>query len=324
MTITKNKQSEEIICKLVKNAYPLKEMQSYRELTEGLCNVAYLITFTDGEKRILKIAAPNRDGYMTNEINLMEAEVCAMQLVKDKISTQVAEIDLFDKSKQNCSGNYFFMTVLDGDNYFSVQENFSEEEKEAVSIRLGELVREIAGIKGEKFGLIGDGEHRFDTQYDLFYYMLSNVIADADRKSVDYFISGRELLDMLKRDKEAFAEVRQPSLVHYDMWEGNVFVKDKQVTGLIDWERALWGDVLMEDRFRRHTRTAAFLKGYGREAFSEEQEYFSEAEKCRILWYDCLLFLTMMTEGEYRRYGDDSQYRWVAPLFEASLKELRG
>ena len=43
----------------------------------------------------------------------------------------------------------------------------------------------------------------------------------------------------------------------------------------------------------------------------------------RIYWYDILLYLTMMTEGQYREYEDDGQYKWVAPLYEASLKKLK-
>ena len=43
----------------------------------------------------------------------------------------------------------------------------------------------------------------------------------------------------------------------------------------------------------------------------------------RIYWYDVLLYLTMMTEGKYRGYADDSQYQWVAPLYQASFAELQ-
>lgn len=316
MTITKNRQSDESIRLLVKNAYPEKEMKSCTELTEGLCNVAYRIAFADGSRRILKIAAADKKGYMTNEINLMEAEVSAMGLAQKALPGLVAKVDLYDSSKKLCNGSYFFMEVLEGENYVCAQNSYSEEEKEKISFSLGNLVCCLAGVTGEAFGLIGDKTHRFATQYELTRYMLSNVIADADRAEVKYFVSGSTLLDMLDRDMNCFKEVEHPVLVHYDLWEGNVFVKDKEVSGLIDWERALWGDVLMEDRFRRHTRNAAFLRGYG-------QETFTEAQQRRILWYDMILYLTMMTEGKYRQYEDDSQYRWIAPLFEASLGELQ-
>lgn len=267
---------------MVSNAYPDKDIISCTELTEGLCNVAYLITFQDGDKKILKIAAADHYGYMSNEINMMTAEVTAMNLLQNKLSTNVAKVDFHDNSKTVCSGEYFFMEYLEGGNFF---------------------------------GLLGDTEHRFHSLYELIHYMLSNVIHDADRKAVEYFIRGNELLTLLERDKNIFDQITTPHLVHYDLWEGNIFVKDMQVSGLIDWERALWGDPLMEDRFRRHTRNTAFLQGFGLETLTDAQER-------RGHWYDILLYLTMMTEGSYREYEDDSQYKWVAPLFQASLAEL--
>ena len=47
-------------------------------------------------------------------------------------------------------------------------------------------------------------------------------------------------MDKLARDKVCFDKVTQPTLVHWDMWEGNIFVKAGHVVGVIDWERALW------------------------------------------------------------------------------------
>lgn len=315
MGITKNTQSNENIKRMVAHAFPEKELVSYEELTEGLCNVAYLITFSDGTKSILKIAAADNQGYLTNEVNLMDAEVKAMELARGNIPAKVAKVVLFDEEKQLCTGKYFFMEYIEGDNYFSMQDSYSEEERAQISFQLGQIVKQMSAITGEAFGQLGDEVHCFSSQYELTRHMLSNVIGDADRKSVEYFISGEELLRMLERDRDIFTEVKKPSLVHYDLWEGNVFVKDKKVVGIIDWERALWGEPLMEDRFRRHTRNEAFLKGYG-------QENFTNAQMRRIYWYDILLFLTMMTEGQYREYEDDWMYRWIAPLYEASLKEL--
>lgn len=315
MGITKNKQSQQTINKMTGNAYPGKRISSCTELTEGFCNVAYLITFQDGEKKILKIAAADNHGYMSNEINMMTAEVSAMQLLQDKLSAKVAKVDLHDNSKTICSGEYFFMDCLDGENYFHLKNRLSEKEQQNLDFQIGHLVREFTNISNDFFGLLGDVEHRFPSLYELIHYMLNNVIRDADRKAVKYFISGNKLLALLERDRYIFDQVTTPCLVHYDLWEGNIFVKDMQVHGLIDWERALWGDPLMEDRFRRHTRNSDFLKGFGIESFTDAQQR-------RIYWYDIILYLTMMTEGIYREYEDDSQYRWVAPLFQASLTEL--
>lgn len=72
------------------------------------------------------------------------------------------------------------------------------------------------------------------------------------------------LLSRLEEEKEFFEEVTVPCLVHWDLWEGNVFVSGGKITGIIDWERALWADPLLELGFRTYDDPADFLEGYGK------------------------------------------------------------
>ena len=48
--LTKNRQSENTISEMIKKAFPEKTAVSIKELTEGMCNVTYNITFSDGEE----------------------------------------------------------------------------------------------------------------------------------------------------------------------------------------------------------------------------------------------------------------------------------
>lgn len=315
MGITKNIQTEEIIFQMAKKAFPQKEMISCTELTEGMCNAAYLAQFSDGSRSVLKIASDNREGFMSNEVNLMDAEVKAMRLVQEYNVVKVAEVQYYDTSKTVCNGNYFFMEALDGQSYFSMGNALTEEDKKLLNYEVGRIEKRISTVCGEKFGLLGDEEHRYDSLFDFIYRLISNVLADAKKKNVMIGVDDEVILTRLKEYRTIFDAVKHPTLVHWDMWEGNIFIKDKQIVGIIDWERAMWGEAFMDDRFRRHTRNEEFLKGYGQTAFSRE-------EMCRIYWYDVLLYLTMMTEATYREYEDDGQYQWAKPLFQASWNEL--
>ena len=316
MGITKNRQSEATIRRMALAAFSEKEIESFEELTEGMCNTAYMVKFADGSRSVLKIASGDGRGLMSNEVNMMDAEVNAMRIVYENNAVKVAKVQYYDTSKAICDGNYFFMEALDGQSYSSLTDTFTEEEKKRIHFEIGQAERKITSIKGEKFGLLGDEENCYSHLFDFVYRLISNVLQDAEEKDIYVGASSQEILSYLMQDKEIFAEVTQPSLVHWDMWEGNIFVKEKHICGIIDWERAMWGEALMDDRFRRHTRNSRFLKGYGKEEFTAE-------EMRRIYWYDVLLYLTMMTEGAYREYEDDSQYQWVKPLFSASWNELR-
>lgn len=315
MAITKNKQSEAVIRKMVQNAFPGKQLASCRELTEGMCNTAYMINFADGSRSVLKIATKDNRGRMSNEVNLMEAEVTAMGLVSAANVTDVAQVQYYDKSNKICDGHYFFMEALEGESLSSVAEQFSEEERAVINYEIGQAERRISSIQGKSFGLLGDAEHTHEKLYDFVYMLISNVLSDAEKKGVTFGVSPEEILELLKQYQAVFDKIKNPALVHWDMWEGNIFVKDGHISGIIDWERAMWGEPFMDDRFRRHTRNKDFLRGFGQEEFTAE-------ERSRILWYDILLYLTMMTEGAYREYEDDGLYQWTKPLLEASWKEL--
>jgi len=91
---------------------------------------------------------------------------------------------------------------------------------------------------------------------------LLNIIAALDKPT-----DGEVYLDGRK-----FSEIKEATLVHWDLWEGNVFIKDGHVSGIIDWERAMWGESLMDDRFRHHNKNDAFLIGFGKESFTEKEK----------------------------------------------------
>lgn len=319
MGITKNHQGESTLQAMAARAFPGQTVLSIRELTEGMCNAAYLLTLSDGRDVVVKIAAPGSAGLLRNEEGLMRAEVAALTLVRTLGDVPVPRVYAHDDTRTLCSGEYFFMEALPGQSLYSQRDSIPPETRAALHREIGRIERRVASLTAPQFGLLGS-ERRYATLYDLFRAMMENVLLDAEEKQVDLLRPAQRYLDALRRDEGCFAEVAVPRLVHWDLWEGNVFVKDGQISGIIDWERALWGDPLMDDRFRRHTRTADFLAGYGQTR--DGRTAFTPAETRRVLWYDVFLYLTMMTEGSFRGYPDDSQYRWTMPLMQASWGEL--
>ena len=312
MAITKNRQSKETIAVMAKKAFPDKQIAEIKELTEGMCNVTYDITFEDGSESILKISAKDRRGNTSNEVNLMQAEINAMKLVAERCSFKVADIQYYDTSNTICDGNYFFMEKLKGDNFSLVREGMSEEAIAVVDREIGKISRELSEVKNPEFGFLGE-DKRYASLYDFVKHMLVNLISDAKKRDIDIIYDEQDLLNQLEKDRPAFEAVKTASLVHWDMWEGNVFVKDGHVSGIIDWERALWGEPFMDDRFRMHNRGKHFLEGFGQTSFSED-------ELIRLRWYDIILYLTMMIEVYYREFEDEGQYFWAKEMLEKSMQ----
>ncbi len=315
MSITKNRQSPDTLQSMCTAAFPGKAVAAVTELTEGMFNAAYRVDFTDGDASVLKIAAADAHGMMSNEIGMMPAEVAAMQLLHAKGMPYVPRVLHADFTRALCSGSFFFMECLPGRSLSSLRDSLSPAATAHVLEQAGAFQRQLSSIRGESFGLLGD-THRFPTLHGLMRFLFENVLRDAEAVPVHLKFTADDLLRRLDADKPLFDEIKTPSLVHWDMWEGNIFVSGGELCGVIDWERAMWGEPFMDDRFRRHSRSEAFLKGFGKPGFSP-------AEMRRIAWYDLFLYCTMATECFYRQYDDiPGTLSWVQPLLDASWTEV--
>jgi fructosamine-3-kinase len=119
-------------------------------------------------------------------------------------------------------------------------------------------------------------------------------------------ISYDGMWELLKNNSNIFNEISQPSLVHWDLWEGNVFIQNEEVSGIIDFERALWGDPLMENSFSSFLQpSTSFLKAYGKTEFTQK-------ENIRRQFYKIYRELVMIIECSYRQYDSAAQYNWVS------------
>jgi hypothetical protein len=81
-------------------------------------------------------------------------------------------------------------------------------------------------------------------------------------------------------------------------------VKDGAVTGIIDFERAVWGDPLMEHYFSHFNKSPFFRQGYG--LFPTEP-----SQLARVKLYDLYLDLLLHIECAYRKYEDEGHIKWA-------------
>jgi aminoglycoside phosphotransferase (APT) family kinase protein len=142
---------------------------------------------------------------------------------------------------------------------------------------------------------------------------MDSLLEDGRARNVDLGCSHDELRSAVLAHAPALDAVSVPRLVHWDAWDSNFFVKDNAIVGLIDFERALWADPLMEAQFRR--RQADTMRGYGKGTFTVEEE-----QRCRL--YTLHLGLVMRTECAYRNYDTDYVYDRSGVLLRESMDWL--
>lgn len=289
MSNSKNRLESDGIIRLAA-AFRKEAVTDICELTAGECNALYRITFADGLCAVLKVSSGGR-GITRNERWLMRSEVAAMRMLYGRIP--VPRLLFYDDSRTLINGSYFFMEFIEGDTMLSLRES---DVYPRLDRELGQMFRSVTEITSDRFGILGS-DIRFDSIFELVRFMIGNNLDDIRDMSSDAGVDGVTVFDCLMRDRHAFCEVTHASLIHYDLWANNVMIKDGKIAAIIDWERAIFAEDIMEDKFRGKGNDA-FREGYGRAVTTEN-------ESIRRRWYTVLIKLSIIAEGYYRFDGKD-------------------
>lgn len=319
---TKNRKTREQVGRMVARAFNGAALaagdDAVSELKEGWFNAAYNVRLADGREVILKIAPPPHAEVMTYEQNIMSTEVASMRLAGQNPAIPVPEIYSFDNARDLCDSDYFFMEKLGGENYGVIRASVPQEVQAQVDEQIGAIVRAINGFTGTYYGYPGNRDLRAGTWKEAFLKICDSVLEDGVRKNAEYGPFGvDEFRAAIQKHAPALEAVTTPRMVHWDAWDLNFFVKDGVITGLLDFERVLWADPLLEAQFRPLFGEAnGYLRGYGKTSFTHEEER-------RKHLYTLHLALVAKTEGYYRHYDTDEVANWAMNMMGPAMKWLR-
>lgn len=319
---TKNRKTREQVAAMVERAFPGLTLapveDAVSELKEGFFNAAYQVCLSDGREVILKIAPPQGVEVLTYEKNIMDTEVAAMRLARKNPAIPVPEIFYHDAALDLCDSEYFFMEKLSGENYGIIKSSLSPEDQAQIDQQIGAIIQEINGFTGTYYGYPGNSDLRAGTWKEAFLKIMDAILEDGQKKNAEYGgISISEIRDVVLKHASSLEAVTTPQMVHWDAWDLNVFIKEGRVTGLLDFERVLWGDPLLEAQFRPlFGEENGYLRGYGK-------THFTHAEDVRCHLYSLHLGVVAKTECYYRLYETDHMANWAMNLLVPALKWLQ-
>jgi len=229
----------------------------------GRFNMSYFVRGYDGEV-VIRIAPGDDAGYVFYERGMMAREPRAHALVREKTHAPVARVLGYDTRRDLLGRDFMVLERLPGHPLSSV----SGVAAGPVWRQVGGFLREVHGVTGPGYGYEGPPgvmELR-KTWGEAFHYMWNRLVDDVeecggyDRDEADVM---RSLLDrgmsFIDRDVPA-------SLLHMDLWSQNVLVgADGRVTGLLDWDRRMWGDPEIEFAVLDYCGVSGppFWEGYG-------------------------------------------------------------
>jgi len=281
-----------------------------RELRGGSFNACWSVTLASGAERVLKVAPPPALPLLRYETDLLRTEV-DFYARAGAAGLPVPEVAGADFTRSACASDYFVMTRVPGRPLLEARRRLSREERAAVRRQLGRAAARLGAIRRT-------GSHGYDppgarasraTWRAAFEAMLGNLLADAARWKVRLPRPAAELEALVSAHARALDAVNAPHLVHFDLWDGNVFVDgaagEARLSGLIDGERAFWGDPLFElpslALFGEIEDDEPFLVGY-----AEEQGrplVFDEPARTRVALGQLYLYLIMWIEPAPRAFG---------------------
>lgn len=297
---------------------PDAKINQYEELSDGMYNAAYRIELADGQKSVLKVAPPDHVKVLRYEKNIMQAEVDVLRRLRARTDVPVPEVLAYDTSRRLIDNDYYLMSFIPGVGLHKLRKELSMEEQHAIDFRVGQYLRQINAISGDYFGYFAQPEFHFSTWQAAFSSMIEQVLQDGRAAGVELPIEYDALSARLHPFYPALDEVTQPVLVHWDLWDGNIFIDPatKTITGILDCERALWGDPLMEQNFDAFGTNAALMEGYGLDLLA------TTAARTRRSLYNIYLWLIMVIESTYRQFESKDQENWARSKLVEEMGKL--
>lgn len=323
-SITKNRQTPATLRAMVERAYGAEQVPTgepdtwLEELGHGWFNVAYRILLRDGRAVALKIAPPRDVPVMTYERGAMRIELDSLALIAARTDVPVPHVDHADLSHELVDADYFFMPFVDAENFGIIIENLSAEQRDAYNEALGAANRELNSIRGSWFGpLAGPGDRSWRV---VFTGLVEDVLADGEARNVDIGRDYDEVRKVLAQHADVLDDVTEPRFVEWDLWDSNVMVRDGGIVTIIDHERALYGDPLMEAGFSGTQLpffgdSTAFMRGYGHAELTPR-------EQLRRRLYCLHLVLIMAIETVYRGHTTPTQYDLAREHIDLMMRQL--
>ncbi len=270
------------------------------ELTGGGFAAVWRASLTDGRDVVVKVGPPPSARLLTYERGLLDAEVEYFGLVRDRAPVP----DVLAHGP-----NWIIASRLPG-------RSLTEANAPLARRELGAAVARIHEITGPHFGYTGDrpAAAEWPAAFDA---MIESLRADA----ADWNVPLPPLDGLVARHQATLAAVTRPALLHFDLWDGNVLVApDGSLSGLVDGERYLYGDPLLDFvspvLFRRIDESHPFVLGYGHGPFDRD-------EQIRLALYRVHLYVLMLTEGPSRGIAlDADRQNHVNALLAAELATL--
>ena len=223
------------------------QIESIEELGGGTFNAAYLITFANSSKIILRVAPPQTADIAWEDAFLMRSEH-AMQPFFAPIAALMPKTLLIDFTHQLIDRDYMFQTFIEGERWDNVWEELTSAENNLLWDQFGGIMRQIHDVRGEKFGLPRPG-FQFERWSETVIDRLERTLQAAEQLQLE-ITNLRQILQTVRTYPQGLDEIQLPRLLHGDLWAFNILIQRGEqgpaIAGVLDADRSWWGDPMAD------------------------------------------------------------------------------
>lgn len=328
-SLTKRKVSQDEIQALAAEAFPGVGVQSATELTDGWFNAVYDVLLSDGREVVLKVAPPPATRTLAYEHEMMRGELEYFTRAAE-VGGAVPELLHADTSRSLIESDWLFMAKLHGTTIAELDKELADEELGEVRRELGRAVARLHTATSDTFGYPNPaGRSRQATWRGSFLAMVDDVLRDGVELGVE--LPWPQIAAVFDAHADALDAVTVPRLVHYDLWDNNAFVVERDgrrtIEGIIDGERAFYGDPLAEfvglDVGLELDHYPTLLEGY--EEVADWPLAADPDARRRLALYKIYLGLIMFTEGPTRGFAGPAHQPyldWIGAIVQSELTLL--
>jgi aminoglycoside phosphotransferase (APT) family kinase protein len=195
---------------------------------------------------VLRVAPPDSVRQLFYEYRMMRQEPALHTRLLTETNVPVPEIAAFDFSRRTVDRDYLIMPRLAG---VPLSQADLPPGPAARALReWGQYVAQIHSLTDPetRFGYLG--EHNCmdpqPTWGEAFAVMYRKELADIVNCGIYTPAVAEKSMALLEANLEVFDACRTSHLLHGDLWVTNLLVKeDGEVTGVLDFDRACWGDI---------------------------------------------------------------------------------
>jgi aminoglycoside phosphotransferase (APT) family kinase protein len=280
------------------------------ELTDGWFNTAYRVLLDDGRQAVIKLAPPPDAAVLRYELGIMATEATVYRRIATMPDPGVPTPTLL-----HAEAEFLALSVLTGTRWDLAAGRLSSDTQAALRRDLGAITARLHTLSPDdgRFGYpAAESALSAPDWRTAFTAMVDALLDDAVRWRSPLGVPLEDIRALVAEGAYALDEVTEPRLVHFDLWPGNVFVDahghggPARITGLIDHERAFWGDPaaeLVSLAFGGDTGPDSDLvTGYTEAGGSLD---FTRAFHHRVALYRLYLGLLLVVECGPRGYSPD-------------------